>query len=323
MNEELAYLKSALGIEATAVKWDKIDCLPLFLKHGVAIAHVDAGSTAFLLARQEGEASLPALKRLYSQLLSRADIPVVVSAPWASARQRQSLVSQHIPFVCAGRQAFLPFLGMASTEWGKARLELPLGRKLSPKAQQAAIWGALNDGPYTPPELRSATGMTPSQASTAVSELVRRGLAQSTRVGRAVTICPLSVERLLAEHMAVLSSPALKTVTVLRTLQIEGLPDAGETALARRTMLNPPSVLCKALGRTSQEILRGIERIRGELPDNEIASVQVWRYAPVFSGSRDVDPISLALSLANVRDERVEGEVNSLFGRDYPWQEAQ
>lgn len=322
MNEELAYLKSALGLEATAAKWDKTDSLPLFLKHGVTIARVDAGDTAFLLARQDGDTSLPALKRLYSQLLSRARIPVVVSASWISARQRQALVSQHIPFVCAGKQAFLPFLGMASTEWGKAKLELSLGRKLAPKAQQAAIWGALNDGPYTPSELRSATGMTPSQASTAVSELVRRGLAQSTRAGRTVTICPLSIERLLAEHMTELSSPVLKTVTVLRTPQIESLPDAGETALARRSMLNPPAVLCKALGRTSQEILRGIETIRGELSDSEIASVQVWSYAPVFIETHGIDPISLALSLADVRDERVEGELSSLFGKDYPWQEA-
>lgn len=323
MDKELAYLKSALGIEAAAVKWDKADGLPLFLKHGVAIAHVNAGGSTFLLARQEGDASLPALKRLYSQLSSRADIPVVVSAPWANARQRQALVSQHIPFVCTGKQAFLPFLGMASTEWGKARLELSLKRKLSPKAQQAAIWGALIDCPYAPSELRSATGMTPSQASTAVSELVRRGLAQSARAGRSTTICPLSSDRLLTEHMAELSTPVLKTVTVKRTPQIEGLPDAGEAALARLTMLNPPSVSCKALGRISQETLRGIETIRGALPDGEIAIVQVWRYAPVFGRSRDVDPISLALSLADVRDERVEDGIASLFGRDYPWQEAQ
>lgn len=323
MNEELAYLEAALGMRSTVSTWDKTDGLPLFLRHGVEIAQVSTDGIDFLLARQEGDASLPSLKRLYSQLSDRTDIPVVVSAPWASARQRQALVSQHIPFVCAGKQAFLPFLGLASTEWGKAKLELPLGRKLAPKAQQAAIWGALNEGPYTPSELRSATGMAPSQASAAVSELVRRGLAQSTRIGRSVTIHPLRSERLLSEHMVVLSSPVLKTVTVERTRQIEDLPDAGETALSHRTMLNRPAVLCKAIDRPSQELLRGIERIRGELPDSEIATVQVWRYAPVFNGSHDIDPISLALSLADVQDERVEGEICSLFGKDYPWQEAQ
>lgn len=133
---------------------------------------------------------------------------------------------------------------------------------------------------------------------------------------------PVAVDLLLSEHMAELSSPVSKVIFARKTPQIDYLVDAGETALAARSMLAAPGMEQKAVLRSAWRQLSDLEVADGELPDNETAMIQVWRYAPVFAGSSRVDDISLALSLAAIDDERIQLEVDHMFGKDYPWQEA-
>ena len=47
--------------------------------------------------------------------------------------------------------------------------------------------------------------------------------------------------------------------------------------------------------------------------------LQLWKYEPeLFLKKDDVDPVSLACSLSDVYDERVEGEVEDLLG-SFEW----
>lgn len=321
-NRDLDYLRDALGLDTVAERWPNADSLPLYLKSQAEILAVETEGARFLLARPTEEASLPELKRLHAQLPKRAGASVAVSAPSANARQRKALVSQGVPFVCAGRQASLPFLGAASTEWGQGKLESKRSKKLSPKAHQAAIWGALRGESYTLSELREATGMSAGQASDATGELADRGLARRTKDGRTVVVAPAGADALLEGEMARLSSPVLRTVFAAKCPVAEALPDAGETALAARGALNPPPVRQKAASRDEVKALMPLEVLDGELPDDETVQIQVWKYSPLFAGSSRIDDISLALSLASSDDERIEGEIASLFGKKLPWQQA-
>ncbi len=143
MNEALIYLQEALGLSAKTKTWPGSACLPLHLR-AIEVSAVDANGFSFLLASLPTGVGLPEAKRVYSQLALRAETPVVVSLPDADARQRKALVAQGIPFVCPGRQAFLPFMGTACTERGGARFRNH-ATKMSPNAQAAAIWGAAQE----------------------------------------------------------------------------------------------------------------------------------------------------------------------------------
>lgn len=137
MNEALIYLQEALGLSAKIKTWPGFARLPLHLR-AIEVRAVDANGFSFLLASWPTGVGLPEAKRVYSQLALRAETPVVVSFPDADARQRKALVAQGIPFVCPGRQAFLPFMGTACTERGGARFRNH-ATKMSPNAQAAAI----------------------------------------------------------------------------------------------------------------------------------------------------------------------------------------
>lgn len=211
-------------------------------------------------------------------------------------------------------------MGTACTERGGARFHNH-ATKMSPNAQAAAIWGAAQE-PYRPYDLCRALGISASRASEAITELVDRGLARRERRERRVFVFPVAVDLLLSEHMAELSSPVSKVFFARKTQQIDYLVDAGETALAARSMLAAPGMEQKAVLRSAWRQLSDLEVADGELPDNETAMIQVWRYAPVFADSSRVDDISLALSLAAIDDERIQLEVDRMFGKEYPWQEA-
>ena len=127
---------------------------------------------------------------------------------------------------------------------------------------------------------------------------------------------PVAVDLLLSEHMAELSSPVSKVFFARKTPQIDCLVDAGETALAARSMLTAPGMEQKAVLRSAWRQLSDLEVADGELPDNETAMIQAWRYAPVFADSSRVDDISLALSLAAIDDERIQLEVDRILERN-------
>lgn len=320
MDEALAYLKESLGITGEAEVWSGIQELPLFLRASTKIWLVHLIGCDFLLIRSEGS-DLPSIKRAYRQMCLRVQVPVAMCVPAADARQRKTLAAHGIPFICPHKQVFLPFLGMASREWGQGRTR-PLSEKLSSRAQRAAIWGVLTQSPYTLADLREATGMNAPHASATVGELVDRGLAMKERRGRRLYVTPIDSDALLAEHMELLSSPVLRTMLVRKTPQVEALPDAGETALAARGMLAAPRVAEKAAPRSAVSLLKEDEVLDGELPNDHMVRVQIWRYAPLFTGREGVDLISLALSFVDTDDERIWGEVQTLFGRGYQWEKA-
>lgn len=322
MIDEIEYLSKGLGLRTKKAKWDDADRLPAFLRLGNELGLVETPYGYFVLARPRGDASLPEVKRTHEQLGRWTSLPVVVSVQHASARQRAALVRQGIPFVCAGREAFLPFVALASRERGENGITGTARGKLSAKGLQALCWSMANHGPFTLAELRDGTAMSPGQASSAASELVEAGVATSSKEGRVVFVSPLSRSDILRNHMALLSSPVRRSLLVRRTALVDALPDAGETALATRTMLEAPTVLQKAISSRKAKELSNLEVLEGELFDDETAQVQVWRYEPVMRGETEVDDVSLALSLADNQDERAGIEVDSLFGEEYPWQEA-
>jgi hypothetical protein len=322
MSDTTAYLKNSMGLDITESAWSGAESLPLFLRSGITIRLCQAHGAEFLLAEPAAPIALPDVKRIHSQLSRYAPYPVVLSLPFATARQRHALVAQHIPFICTGKQASLPFLGAASTEWGKKSLEQAKRAKLSWRAQQAAIWGALHDAPYTSQELQLVCGMSASQASQAKSTLIRNGLASPAKKDGTACCNPISEQELLEHHMELLSTPVLKRMTVRRSDILDMLPDAGESALSAVSSLIPPRIAVKAASRTEESHLIDIAVLQGELPDKSTAIVEIWKYPPLFADANAVDPISLALSLAVTSDERIELELARLFGREYPWQKA-
>lgn len=318
MSELSAYLSDSLGLSFTEEEWAVPPEVPLFLRRSAEFVFCKGADVDYVAAWPKDEPTLPELKRIYAQLLRYVDTPVVLVSSSIDSRQRKALVSQGIPFVVPGKQAYLPFLGFAAT---RAREERKLGDTLSPAAQSALVSLLANPVAESMSQLCCNSRMSRSTASRGIEELAQRGLIERSKRGRDVVF---SYERghnaLLHKAMPYVISPVVKSVFVTRTPEVDALVDAGESALASRSMLGKPHVAQKAvyaIGRGRYDLQEVLE---GELPDDETVEVQFWRYAPLVAGGETVDDVSLALSLAPLRDERINGELDELFGEEGLWQ---
>lgn len=318
MDKALSYIKDNLGLALTAEKYAEAQSWPVFLARAADYSLCALGDIRCLVARVPGNPSLPELKRISGQSSRRADVPVVLVNERIDARQRKALVQQGIPFIVPDKQAYLPFLGFVASAAAKKR---NLGECLSPSSQAALVVLFANGDVRTAVELRETMHATSSSVSRALDELAQRELIAKSKSGREVVISRNDAKNeLLKAAMPYLSSPIVRKVFARRNSAIEALPDAGDSALAERSMLNRPAVMQKAIARNMMGELAFDEVLEGELDDADTAEIQVWFYDPLVAGSDGVDNVSLALSLVEEDDDRINGELDSLFDEEGLWQ---
>jgi len=111
-----------------------------------------------------------------------------------------------------------------------------------------------------------------------------------------------------------LINPVQKRI-VVRERDVKGnYLAAGESALSEYSMLNAPKVKTVALykGSIKTEELEEIDA-RWEETEN-LLQLELWKYDPfIFADGDKVDRISLACSLADCEDERVEMAVEEML----------
>ena len=305
-----SYLKEGMGLLITDGKWSGAGDLPLFLAKAVSYRLCSCNGVGFIAAEVEREASLPELKRMASQVSARAGMPVAIVAQ-IDARQRKALVSQGVPFVVPGRQAFLPMLGFVAST---GRERAPLAKILAPGAQAVLVTLMSDPELRTSEGLMEVTGMPSSSVSRALDDLARRGLVEKSKEGREVIISRNGDRNALVKSaMECLRNPVIRTMHARKDAQTSLLPLAGESALSERSMLTTPKTEQRAVSKRALGNYVFDEAQLGELPDEETVQIQVWAYDPRIAGGSAVDDVSLALTLVGERDERVIGQLNALF----------
>ena len=108
-----------------------------------------------------------------------------------------------------------------------------------------------------------------------------------------------------------LISPVKRTVYIPKEFVKSELLESGYSALAEYSMLNAPNVTCFATEKISQ--WKGI--LTNNLQDSQTqVAVEMWRYNPrKLSNRKCVDELSLALTLREDSDERVEEAVEEML----------
>ena len=95
---------------------------------------------------------------------------------------------------------------------------------------------------------------------------------------------------------------------------------AGEHALATHSVLNSPTIECRAISRKTYKSIENIEEVDPAWSSRrDYIQLEVWKYDPKpLSRYGGVDVISLALSLRENADERVEQAVEEML-EGYTW----
>ena len=120
----------------------------------------------------------------------------------------------------------------------------------------------------------------------------------------------------MPEEVSVLGRPITLRKRSDGFLSEEHFPVCGINALAAYTMLNPNPEQMIAMSKKQLRVLKKLGAlVRPNEFDGDVV-IEAWKYPPVVAGSFGaayVDKLSLALSLRDDPDARVEGEVERLI----------
>ena len=264
----------------------------------------------FLYPKNELE-QVETLKKHLERVKKSADCPVVLVLEQITARQREYLLREKVAFIVDGKQIYLPFMAVYLQE--RCDAEKSDREEILPSAQMLLLY-FIYEGAKELSTSQAAKDLelTPTSISRASKQLEEMGLLQAKKIGvQKILSSENSPKELFYKAEKALLSPVKRTVYIPdEKVKIE-LLESGYSALAEYSMLNAPSVRCYA----SEKISQWNDFMTKDLQDsNSQVAIEMWRYDPrKLSREKMVDELSLALSLREDADERVEEAVEEML----------
>ena len=250
-----------------------------------------------------------------------AEMSVILWLDAVSTYQRNALVKNRIPFIVPKSQIFVPELGMSLKEFCAGKREKV--DKMTATTQFLLLYFIYQKKheEKSQSELAEYLNMSAMNVSRAVQELQELGLLETRKEGTSKLIKAVAIGKELYQLSNVyLQSPVQKRIYV-RLKQFDmSLPLAGETALAKQSMLNYPKCTVYAM---DKKLIKDIPKEAIVEPkfmkDSNYVEIELWKYNPsVYTSDETVDIVSLVQSLKDVEDERVEMQIEDIM-EEYKW----
>ncbi|MBI3102184.1 MAG: hypothetical protein HYY98_11610 [Burkholderiales bacterium] len=323
----LHYLQEVLGIEVPEVRpWARANELPYFLRDAFQFSEMELLGQPLVLAigRADAKRSLSDVRTWLSRVKALAGQPVIYVTHALASYDRRRLIEQKVPFIVPGNQLYLPDLGLDLREYFRHRAPA-MDAALSPSAQAMLIAALLRQPwqpDWQPSSVAAELGYTPMTLSRAVKELTAAELAEAYTVGRSRWLrMELTPEQIWARAKPALRTPVRRTIWVAAHGIAANGPHrlAGLSALARYSMLTEPKWPIYAL--TAADWKAAKDAGVCELTEREAGAQewQLWSYSPaLMPDANTVDPLSLALSLQENADDRIQLALDELKGL-LPW----
>jgi hypothetical protein len=315
------YLKENIDDQVSIEPWQKNRDIPVFLRDMYKYYSMNLLDTAYLLVEILDETpGVGTIVKHIRQLEGITNRRCVLYFKDITRYRRKSLIQHRIPFVIGEGQIFLPFLGL---DLDRVPEYVQAGITRFSSSTQLVFLFFLNHrdtviNTTKLAELLDQSVMTSSRAlnDLHVAKLVSYEVGGKT--GRSKEYRRIGDPEFFREGRKYLKSPVRKVLQVREVP--EGTLEAGLTALAAMTLLNPPKSLVYAVGgKEFRELDVKVEENTDIVKDETLVELQVWDYDPKrFGNERCVDVLSLYASLKDVKDERIEQALDeSLRGKEW------
>lgn len=303
-------LENILGIEVEYEAWGKQNKLPLYIAGNYEFQIVRLNDCqCLMLTPVEELVTIPALKKQIKRIQEIENVPIVLKLTGISYYRRKNLIENRIPFI-TNKQIYLPFMG---TYLQKENEEPQVIEKVMFSTQMLILMYLYHSEEKL--YISDATKKLPFSAMTmsrAVKQIEAIGLFHITKDGVSKVIeSKYNKKELYEKVKGYLTSPVRKTGYIEKEMLTEDMVPAGETVLAEKTMLNYGMIKTYAVC---------TKKFDKKLLINELVNpekqyrLEVWEYEPKFFSDDDMaDEISVALSVLDTEDERIEEAVEELL----------
>lgn len=316
------YLEEVLGLKAIMDTWEQVTELPVYLRSNKEYYLLKIENQSCIVIKiLSQEFSLTNFQKQLAKLRTYSIKNIILWLDVVSTYQRQALIKNKIAFVVPNSQMYVPFLGICFRE--RMKNQVIRADKITAMAQFILlyiIYNPSNEG-YTQADIAMKLNISVMNVSRGVTELRGLQLVTAEVVGRSKYIKSVANGKELYElSKGYLQSPIQTKMYVLKENAYMDFVVAGEEALAMKSMLNPPRNVIRALDKKTKNIISQEDIVDPNwvLGDDYI-QLELWKYNPEYlSLDGTVDVISLALSLQNENDERIEIEIEKMFD-EYHW----
>ncbi len=315
-------LKDAFGLDVQIEQAVQPSGLPLYMTNNRMFFKVGIGQTDFLLIAisDKDRFGVIALEKQLARYMMATNMPAAYTFPSLTKAQRDALVGRKLPFIVLPEQIYLPFLGISLSNRFKREKTIAVDH-FTPTSQCLFLYFlyTARRNPVLKKDAAVALGLTRTSITRASEQLGALGLITEVPYWKEIrmTACAEGKEFYDAGE-PYLINPVQKKITIKADESLTWFY-AGESALGKRTMLNEPGIPAVAIDKRQLSAGSLIELDEKWETEKDLLHVEIWKYDPaLFAENHVVDPVSMAVSLRDCADERVQGELKE-FMEAYQW----
>lgn len=298
------------GQQVILTKLDKLDLRRVYIDARVRFNFYSGelrGDKLIFLQNKRKESTTPLQYAKIAEVLNRVfDAPLVYIFDDLKYYERERLLNYGVYFIVTDKYVHLPFL-IINTKPTQRRI----AKILSPVAQYILLWHLQRNGDsrYSLRDLSEIVPYTYATVSKTIMQLSDFDLCRTEKEGRDKYIYFLEKKSLWDKAQNILVDPVLKRLYCNRVLNDENLIIGSYNALSHYSNLNPEDrqtyVIVKSDFNSLESNFEDLNDIEGNV------TLEIWSYPPITNDY--VDKLSLALSLRNDQDPRVEKEVKNII----------
>ena len=316
------FIKSSFGIDCKIEK-TKVKGLALYLTAGREFFTVHVEGLSFLLVKipANDRFGVIALEKQLALLKSEQNSEVAYVFDHLTKLQREALLTRGIPFIAGSEQIFFPFLGVYLRNNLKPSHEVAAD-KMMPATQCLFLYLLYNNQKayVLKKQAAEALGLTKTSITRASEQLKAMNLITEEQVGKEIRMKTVAsgfaLFQVARPHLV---TPVQRIVYTERASVCGEMCLAGESALSKVSMLGEPKYNTLAIYKGDDLVRDFVELDIKWQEDTDAVQIELWKYKPeLFAKDGIVDPVSLALSLSDNADERVQGELKD-FLEGYTW----
>lgn len=301
------------GLTINYKSWDKKQALPLYVAGNYEIDEAIVSNNRFIVMSPIGDLpTLPAMKKHIEKIQKIDDVPVAFYLKNLSGFRRKGMLESNIPFMTE-KQVFLPFIGTLLMEEKNNAL---YKEKFMFSTQQLFLMYLYNrQNKLYVANVGKKLPYSAMTLSRAVKQLEASDLFLVYKDGVNKVIESKYDRRELFERAKpFLLDPVRKYGYIEKSRIDENMVLASESALAKNSMLNPSKLITYAIDEQKMDI----NQMENELVDpNKQIRLELWGYDPkLFSDDNVADGLSVALSLREIVDERIEEAIDECIERE-------
>lgn len=301
-----------LGLTINLKKWNKEKQLPLFILNDYLIQKAIINDIECLSLTPKGDIpTLPAFKKQLSIIREIENVPIFLQLNAISSFRKRNLLENKIPFILKDKMAYLPFMTtyLTNTQYEDKSIE-----KISLATQLLFTWILYqNTNKYYVSDAVKSLGFSNMTLTRAYRQLCTTELFKEHKDGRKIFLTTsLSKVDLFNKMKAYLQPTFYSQAYILKKEITKDMILAGEFAFSQHTHLNPPKLKTYAIEKKHS---KNIKLQRECYSYDEQVELQIWKYNPLlFSPNpKNIDVISLILSLLGKEDERLDIEIENLL----------